>query len=373
MAEDDHGILERFLTFNRTYVNRIRRSRKTRWLFAVSPKLRRLYAECTKGNPPERENAALAAVLNAYEEGPIWRIKAWGDAAIEDLTLFCRQFGKRKTIDRSDKSKRDYLSVAVIVKNEARYLREFILFYMAVGADRIYLYDNDSTDDLLKVLAPFLSSGYVVYRRWPGRTVQTGAYRDAVRRTRRRTKWLALIDADEFLFSPKGLLPEQLKAYENYPGVGVNWLMYGPNGHDRRPKGLVMDQYTTTLADYGAGINCHIKSVVQPKEVFCVFHSHYAVYKGKGYAVDENGAPLDNFTTRAFSRKNNREVFRINHYVTKSLEDLREKCQRGYPDGSPNAKFEEQLRVFEGPQSEDNTIMPYADMVRKRYGEYETP
>lgn len=369
MDGNDLGILERFLTYNRRRVNRLRKSRKLRWIFWFSPKMRRLYAECGKKNPPERENAALAALLNAYEEGPVWRTRLWTACALEDLSLFFRQFGKRKTIDRSVRRKKDYYSVAVIVKNEARYIREYILFNMAAGADRIYVYDNDSSDGLLEALAPFLDTGYVVYRKWPGHKVQTGAYRDAVRRTRRRTKWLALVDADEFLFSPQGTMPGRLRAYEKYSGVGVNWLVYGPNGHDRRPEGLVMDLYTTTLADYNSQINCHIKSIVRPAEVFCVSNPHYAVYKGRGYAVGEDGVPLDNRSTRALSLKNNREIFRINHYLTRSLEDLEEKCARGRADGSRNPEYASTLRQIDYPMTEDVTIRPYADLVRKRYVE----
>jgi len=209
----------------------------------------------------------------------------------------------------------------------------------------------------------------VNYRRWPGHAVQAAAYRDAVRRTRRRTKWLALIDADEFLFSPKGTMPQQLAAYEQYPAVGANWLMIGPCGHETRPQGLVMDAYDEIHAEHDAGLNCHIKSIVQPKEVLTVFHPHYAVYKRNRYAVGEDGVPLDNRSTRAFSLKNNRDIFRINHYCTKSLEDLREKCMKGRADGMPNADYDDLLRQFDEPMVKDDTIKPYADLVRRRYGE----
>lgn len=372
MAGEDLGILGRFLDHNRACVALIRNSRRYKWVFAFRPDLRRLYAECQNTNTPDSENAALAAVMNAFEEGLFWKTLKWGFCAGEDISLFCRQFGRRKTVDRSDKRKKDYYSVAVIVKNEARYMKEFILFYMATGADRIYLYDNDSTDNLLEVLAPFVESGFVIYRKWPGHTVQTGAYRDAVRRTRRRTKWLALIDADEFLFSPKGKMPEQLKAFEQYPGLGVNWVMFGPNGHEKRPEGLVMDAYTAAFAETDAGINCHIKTVVQPKEVFCIYHVHYAVYKRNGYAIGEDGVPLDNRSNRAFSLKHHRELFRINHYCTRSLEDLREKCRKGRADGSPDADYDNLLRQFDYPMIQDYAVKPYADIVRSRYGEYGT-
>ena len=370
--ENDIGILERFLNHNRNCIYKIRHSRKIKWIFALHPRMRRLYKaflqEAGKGS--EEENTAISAVINAYEETAFWKVSRIFDCVREDIGLYIRQRGKRKIIDRSDHKKKDYYSVAVIVKNEARYLREFILFYKATGAERIYLYDNGSTDKRMEVLEPFINSGFVVYRYWPGHTAQMAAYRDAVRRTRKRTTWLALIDADEFLFSPKGRMPEQLRAFEAYPGVGVNWVIFGPNGHVKTPEGLVMDAYTTTPADYQNGINCHIKSVVQPSKVLTVFHPHYAIYR-KGYAVGENGAALDNRTTRAFSRENHREVFRINHYTTKSLEDLEKKCRRGYPDGSPNTVFENQLKPFEAPLTEDFAIKPYADTIRQKWEEDE--
>ena len=368
--ENDLGILERFLTFNRSYLHKIRYSRRINWIFALHPEMRQLYADALQQAEigPEEENLAISAVVNAYEETAFWKASKLFDCLREDIGLYIRQRGRRKIIDRSDRKKKDYYSVAVIVKNEARYLKEFILFYQATGAERIYLYDNGSTDNRMEVLEPFINSGFVVYRYWPGHTAQTAAYRDAVRRTRKRTTWLALIDADEFLFSPKGKMPEQLRKFEAYPGVGANWVIFGPNGHVKKPEGLVMDAYTTTPADYNNGINCHIKSVVQPSKVLTVFHPHYAIYR-KGYAVGEDGAVLDNRTTRTFSREHHHDMFRINHYTTKSLEDLEEKCRRGYPDGSPNAVFENQLKPFEAPLREDHAIKPYEDMVRQKWEE----
>ena len=363
-----------FLQNNSRYLERLRRSRKRRIIFWLHPRLRRLYDVYVSKTDPEEKNAACAAVLNAYEARFVWRAVKWLFSLRKDLGVFFRQFGKRKTIDLSDRRSRDYYSIAVIVKNEARFIREFVLFYQSTGADRIYLYDNGSDDNLLEELEPFLKSGLVVYRKWPGQIVQTAAYRDAVRRTRRRTRWLALIDADEFLFSPRKRMPDQLRKYEQYPGVGANWVMFGPNGHVSRPEGLVMENYTTIFKDNNDLGNCHIKSIVQPAEVFCLTHVHYAFYKGGRFAVDECGRAIDNYSSyleaaaRAFTEVNHREMFRINHYLTKSHEDLRAKCARGYPDGSPNAVFENYLDAFKSEKmTEDRVIQPYAEIVRSRY------
>lgn len=351
----------------------LRRLERIRWLLRCSPRFRALYAAHAAASGDEAKNRACAAILDAWQATLPRRAYAWLRCRMQDAVLFCRQAGKRTTVDRSDRTRRDTYSVAVIVKNEARYLREWILFYQATGAERIYLYDNDSTDELLAVIAPFVKTGFLIYRRWPGRRVQEAAYRDAVRRTRRRTEWLALVDADEFLFSPLGDMREQLRAYAPYPGVIVSWLLYGPNGHDRRPDGLVTDHYTTRVESPDSPMNCHAKSIVRPRQVLCVNNVHYALYRGRQYAVNERGEISGNYsaflegTGRAFTATNCRDVFRINHYSTRSLEDLEQKCRRGYADGAPNAVMEEQLRPFAEPLIEDAAIRRYADLVRAVY------
>lgn len=341
--------------------------------FAINRKLSNLYENYENECNTERKAEICVELLNLIQDTVMWKLRIKVRAFKEDVRLFFAQIGKRRTIDYSDKRSKDYYSVAVIVKNEARYLREFILFYQATGADRIYLYDNDSTDGIMKELAPFLETGFVIYRHWPGRTVQTAAYRDAIRRAKKRTKWLALIDIDEFLFSPKGSMPSQLREFEEHPGVGVNWVIFGPNGHDRRPDGLVIENYTSTINDYDADYNCHIKSIVQPGKVFTINSTHYAYYKNGGFAVSETGERIDNSSAhlyaqgRAFTSHNHRNRFRINHYITKSLEDLEAKLFRGYADGAPASTKDKQLRPFQKSNSEDYTIKPYIDVVRENY------
>lgn len=368
MDNQEHIILNS----NTIYLNEIMRRRVFRILARVSPYYRRMYREFRDCTSIEDKNYVLVKLVNAFEESALWRGARWLLCFKEDMTLSNKYKKQRVIIDRSNLKTIDYYSVVVIVKNEARYMKEYILFYRATGADRIYVYDNESTDNLLDVLEPFINSGFVIYRYWPGEVSQTAAYRDAIRRTKNRTKWLAIVDADEFLFSPKGNMKEQLKAYEDFPGVGANWVVFGSNGHDKRPAGLVIDNYTTTFANDNEIINRHIKSIVQPRRVFTIHHTHYAVYRGRHYAVDEEMNLIDNTYAllpcagKAFTKKNNRSIFRINHYQTRSLEDLRDKCARGYADGAPNRDYNEAIKPFnELPLKEDRVITELADIVRK--------
>ncbi len=290
----------------------------------------------------------------------------------DDFVSYYRYGNQRFVLDNRIEGSQDYLSLACIIKNEGRYIREFIEFHMLAGVDRFYIFDNESTDDTREMLKEYIDCGRVVYIFYPGARMQFSAYRNAVKLSKSRTKWLALIDADEFLFSPKGSLKDILKNFESYPAVGVNWVCFGPSGHEKRPKGLVIENYTQTFADKNHLFNRHIKSIVQPKEVESISSPHYCVYKGGRYAVDENFNLIDGNTQNtpyracAFTSVNSVEKLRINHYITKSVEDLREKRMRGYPDGMPPNNVDESLERFKVDLIEDKVIAGFVEELKKR-------
>ena len=266
-----------------------------------------------------------------------------------------------------------YLAVACIVKNEARYIREWIDFHLVAGVDHIIIFDNGSTDATKNIIRKYVLSGAVTYIYYPGESAQYYAYFDAARLSRKKFKWLALIDADEFLFPVElDSLVNVLKDYEEYPALGVNWIVFGPSGHSDRPKGDVIDNYRSTFCDYNNEMNCRIKSIVQPMKVKSVPSPHFCYLKNGQFAVDENkmeisGAAMYTNVGMAFTFCNNRKVIRINHYWTKSLEDLREKCERGYPDGTKNPKYDETLKRLDYPMCEDNAILDYVQKRRRNY------
>ena len=95
------------------------------------------------------------------------------------------------------------LGIAVIIKNEGPYIEEWVRYHLLVGAGIIYIYDNESTDNTRQILEPYINSGKVVYKYFPGIAMQLPAYNDALRRYKNSCKYIAFIDADEFLFPLK--------------------------------------------------------------------------------------------------------------------------------------------------------------------------
>lgn len=258
-----------------------------------------------------------------------------------------------------------YLVVACIVKNESNYIREWIEFYIKSGVDKILIFDNGSTDNLKDVVQENQFIGKVEYFNYPGNKAQLFAYNDALKLVRNKTKWLALIDADEFLFSPNGkTLKSNLKDFEKYGGVGVNWVVYGPCGFENKPEGNVVENYLYTFVDKNNELNCRVKSIVQPLKVRHPVSPHFCAYVKNYYCVDENYSPISGLGmygkgTGACTYLNSVNTFRINHYWTKSKEELKRKCQRGYPDGTKNPQYDDILKRLDYPLERDCSILDY--------------
>lgn len=276
-----------------------------------------------------------------------------------------------KKIQKHFKRKNE-LTVACIIKNESPYIKEWIDFHILVGVDKFIIFDNESDDNIKDILNPYIDAGYVEYIFFPGKQVQMIAYNIACSICKKISKWLAFIDADEFLLSVNGSnLIETLQSYEKYPGVGVNWVVYGHSDHEEQPKGMVMENYKLTFQDKNNELNCRIKSIVNPKMVRAVMSPHHCWYKGKAFAVDEKENPIYGAAIYAKQSSmsctftNNTNILRINHYWTKSKQELRRKCKRGYPDGHKNPVYDIIIERLNYPMKQDYCIEQFVKKIKE--------
>jgi len=257
-----------------------------------------------------------------------------------------------------------YLTVCAMYWNEARYLEEWIEFHRLVGVERFFLYNHMSTDGHREVLAPYIEEGTVTLKDWPEDASQASAYRDCLDERREQARWIAFIDLDEFLFSPTlAPLPELLAEYERWPGVAVNWAMFGAAGHEIAPAGLVLENYTRRVPD-GHPFNRLCKCVVDPRRTIqcgAGISAHSFDYT-EDHAVDENFAPRDKYP-RGKTESLSFERLRVNHYYMKSKEQWLAKIAATRPDTSlrlrhyPAHRYAEMNDLFS--RVRDETIQAY--------------
>jgi hypothetical protein len=155
------------------------------------------------------------------------------------------------------------VSICCIVRDE-EYLTEWIEYHALIGVTKFYIYDNESKTPVNEILASFIDSGLVEVILFPGEVMQLPAYHHCLKHYGPLCKWIAFIDADEFIV-PKtltGNLPDFLAKYENYAGLAVNWLEFGSNGHIEKHDHIIQSYTRRSLKSYPR--NEHVKSIVQP-------------------------------------------------------------------------------------------------------------
>ena len=156
------------------------------------------------------------------------------------------------------------LAIVAIMKNEGRYLKEWLDYHLLAGVEHFYLYDNDSTDNQAEVAKPYVEAGLVDYFFLPGKVMQLVAYNDAVNRFKFQCRYMAFIDLDEFIYpktnrSITEVVDEILSNAPNAAGLSIHWQIYGSNGQEKADYSRGVLERFTRRAEKNFGrfkINC---------------------------------------------------------------------------------------------------------------------
>ena len=264
--------------------------------------------------------------------------------------------GKRLAIDPPQPQEgRHGIAVAVCVKDEARYIEEWVRFHRAVGIRHFYIYDNGSTDETRAILSDLLDADTLTIIPWAGRMTDaaTGAplngqvivFAHAILNFGGAYRWMAFIDVDEFLLPKEGrTVEEALEAVGDFPNVSLPWHMFATSGHATPPAGPLALNYTTRGADPMTRKEnvSNFKCIVDPCEV-----TEVSVHQLKTRAFCDLTA---NDAGKRFTRRDrkspdfySKRFLQLNHYYTKSREELMAKLARGWAYDASSTKYRDKV------------------------------
>jgi len=271
-------------------------------------------------------------------------------------------------------------------RNEAPFLDEWLTFHHGVGVEHFYLYNNLSSDNFREVLEPWIREGLVTLFDWTVAGGQVNAFNDCIRRFRMQARWIAFLDADEFLYSPETQdLRSILPRYEGFPAIFVYWILFGSGGHRQRPTGSVIENYTRCLdlesacSDdfqhghahrekdaYVTGWAKDGKSIANPRLVK-KYYVHQPEEVWDGIVIDEKKRP--HLRRKRGTVDLSCSVFRINHYWSKSIEDITKKVLKGNAcwEHTPGGKLERWLeRERHLNRTTDETLLTVWLSIKER-------
>ncbi len=267
-------------------------------------------------------------------------------------------------------AKQHEVSICAIFQNEAPYLKEWIEYHKLLGVKHFWLYNNNSTDRYLKVLSPYIKKGEVELFDWPSppdidwTAYQMSAYNHCLIKARNKTKWLAVIDIDEFIVPMiYDNLPQLLKYYEGFGGLQIFWQFFGTSWVKKLPPDKTLVETLLLKAPKDFGSNYNFKSIVQPNCTSKIL-VHGAEYIPPWHEIFPHG------TRGGAGQPINIDYIRINHYWTRT-EDyfLQQKIPRRERLEGVRYTPERILQIFqEFNQEPDEAILRFVPALRNKLG-----
>jgi hypothetical protein len=218
-----------------------------------------------------------------------------------------------------------YFTIGAIFKNESHILKEWIEHYFYHGVDHIYMINDNSTDNFLEIIQPYINEGKVTLynskykEKWVD--MQTDLYNEYFEKHLKETIWFGIVDLDEFLYSPQEInITNILKKYDSYNQLQINWVHFGSSGFKKQPNNVVSNfihrgEYNSNTNGPDGRYNSHKSIVKTDGNVKLGIHGHFYDNNSsaKNVSFDMKDTPL-----------------LINHYAIQSESFWREiKMTRG--------------------------------------------
>jgi hypothetical protein len=191
------------------------------------------------------------------------------------------------------------IAACLMFQNETFFLKEWIEYHRMIGVEHFYLIDNGSTDNYIDFIKPYIKSGVVELYSYPaiGRDqsehheIQCFIYNFVIRQAHGRVKWLAIIDADEFIVPvQQRSLRNILSEYEDYGGLYLNYLMFGTAHLEEIPSNRLIIEALNRSAATAMAFG---KSIVRPERVCCCSDPHRMWYLPSYGHVDTKHRSFD--------------------------------------------------------------------------------
>lgn len=234
--------------------------------------------------------------------------------------------------------KKYFMAVCAIFKNEGKFLKEWLNYYLLAGVDHFYLYNNFSDDNYQEILKPYIDKGFVTLIDWPVPFGQDSAYQNCVETYSCEANWIGFLDLDEFVvpYETKDI-KQWLSRYNKFPGVSCYWKMFGSGGIVKEDTSKLLTEQFFVCGDfmsYKSFLNTKFSGWISKKSR----SPHFFRFKFFDRVCAEDPLYYSELT------KKPRHIHaQINHYFCKSYEYFYNKKIK---NGSLSQKINLSMKIF---------------------------
>ena len=258
------------------------------------------------------------------------------------MLVFTSLSKKKETLEK--KKFKYFACFGAIVRQENKYIRDLISYYLRIGFDKFIIGDNNyqNIEKISDVTQDYIKSGILDIIEVFGASFGVSEFFGILyEKYKSKCSWISFFDADEYLriySKNKELLT--IKQYLSNPifekceSISINWLMYSDNNllyYDNR---TILERFTSPL--YNHRENRLVKSIVRGnlnKLIFSKGGSNHVPNK-ELHICNSNGKIIKHYSSFFVKPPLVKYVY-LMHYTTKTVEEFIKKIKRGNNSNTP--------------------------------------
>lgn len=251
-------------------------------------------------------------------------------------------------------------AICCIAKNEDQYIDEFVQYHWKLGIDDVFVFQNNwRYQGTLPEKFNNLGKHHMYLYPLDGDLKQLDAYNLFMHSFSQMHDWCAFIDVDEFICvrSESKTLQDILGSASQHPSLVMNWRLFGSSGLKFDGRRDVVTRFTKC----GRDLNRHIKQFVNLKMIrdngildraFFV-NPHFGNWSGVNL---EGNSVIGPYNYQNLSLAHDIE---LNHYVTKTYDECKEKVARGRADALVMRNLDEFFKEHDMNEVEDTAAKDF--------------
>ena len=268
-------------------------------------------------------------------------IKIYTDLYDYTRNGYLRPRFSNKTMDYSLPSKKFNICICSVCKNENLYLKEFAEYYIKLGIDKLFIYDNNEIngENIKDILREYTKNNLIEIIDARGlSSIQIPIYNYCYRKYNHMYDWIGFLDIDEYLFiennqTIKNYLYNQ--RFKKCQSVFFNWIMYNDNNlikYENKPLRERFKHQSSKSKEGKSFVRGNIENLAIPTTHLIginIFH----FCNSKGELIYPKS-----FMSHKFEK--NPKAY-IKHYYTKTVEEFCNKLKKG------NAHFHKNHKQYQ--------------------------
>ncbi|MDI2113493.1 glycosyltransferase family 2 protein [Commensalibacter nepenthis] len=215
------------------------------------------------------------------------------------------------------------VAVALFVKNEYSDIAGWIAWYQALGVDKLFIFDDYSTDGTFEIIQAAAQIYNIQYFRtdpvqqpnfyWR----QRDSFMSAVEIAKEEYDWIGFLDADEYVYlNSFDNLADFLDQFPDADGIAINWCIYGNSNKIIRPRGVTVEVFLEH-SDIFFGDNQQVKSFIRPEKLGSHYLNPHQYDIDLSRYVDVKGNVIE---WRGCNKDVEWEGAKVMHYICRSME-----------------------------------------------------